>query len=387
MAIIDVIKYEGDNQTFVWKHPKEDFNTSSQLIVHESQEAIFFRDGRALDLFGPGRYTLEAENIPILNNLINLPTGGVSAFHCEVYFINKVEQMAIGWGTSSKIQYVDPTYGFPLAVGASGEMSLKIVDSRKILVKLVGTEALLKRSALESYFRMFLQTRVKAHFARAIKERKLSIFEMDAHLDELSDELRELLRPDFMEYGVELCQFMVTTVVRPEEDSSYQRFKDLFFRQYADVKDAQIRQRVAVIDQETDAKKKVIDAQANAAKRATEGYTYQQERGFDVAQRMAGNEAVGEFTNMGIGMGMISGVGAPVAGMVSGAVQGAVGSLADSGQVQGKAPTEQGESDPQQGANGDDPVEALSTLKKLLDAGLIPQEAYDKKMNEILGRL
>ena len=99
--IVDVIKYEGDNSTFVWKHPCEDFNTNTQLIVHESQEAIFFMNGLALDLFGSGRYTLETQNIPLVRNFINLPTDGVSAFHCEVYFVNKTEQMALRWGTDS----------------------------------------------------------------------------------------------------------------------------------------------------------------------------------------------------------------------------------------------------------------------------------------------
>lgn len=376
MALIDVIKYEGDNRTFVWKHPEEDFNTSTQLIVHESQEAVFFRDGRALDLFGPGRYTLETQNIPVLNKLVNLPTGGESAFHCEIYFVNKTEQMAVGWGTNSKIQYVEPTYGFPLSVGASGEMSLRVSDSRRLLINLVGTEALLSRDSLVAYFRMFLQTRIKAHFAKAIQLRSISIFEMDAHLLEFSDELKQLLSADFEEYGVELRNFMVTTIVRPEDDPIYQRFKDLFFRQFADVKDAEIRQQVQVIDQETEAKKTVIEAQAVATKRATEGYTYQQERGFDVAQQMAQNEAVGEFTNMGIGMGMIGGVGAPVAGMVGSVMGDAVGSVGAA--VVQTTPQQQGASDP---------VSVLRQLKELLDAGLIPQETYDSKMNEVLSRM
>ena len=111
--IAAVIKYEGDNSTFVWKHPCEDFNTSTQLIVHESQEAVFFLNGQALDLFGPGRHTLETQNIPLLRHLINIPTDGETAFHCEVYFINKTEQMAIRWGTDSKVQYIEPTYKFP----------------------------------------------------------------------------------------------------------------------------------------------------------------------------------------------------------------------------------------------------------------------------------
>ena len=109
MAITEVIKYEGDNSTFVWKHPVEDFNTNAQLIVHETQEAVFFLNGQPLDLFGSGRYTLEIQNIPLLRHAINIPTGGQSAFHCEVYFVNKTEQMAIRWGTDSKVQYVEPT--------------------------------------------------------------------------------------------------------------------------------------------------------------------------------------------------------------------------------------------------------------------------------------
>ena len=135
MKIFDVIKYEGDNSTFIWKHPCEDFNCLSQLIVHENQEAVFFMNGQALDLFGPGRYTLKTQNIPIIGKVLNLATGGLSPFHCEVYFINKSEQMAIKWGTDSKIQFIEPTYKFPLSIGASGEMSLQVNDSKKLLVK------------------------------------------------------------------------------------------------------------------------------------------------------------------------------------------------------------------------------------------------------------
>ena len=93
--IAEIIKYEGDNSTFIWKHPCEDFNTTTQLIVHESQEAIFFMNGQALDLFGPGRHTLETQNIPLLRKFAN--TLLKTPFHCEVYFINKTEQMAIRW--------------------------------------------------------------------------------------------------------------------------------------------------------------------------------------------------------------------------------------------------------------------------------------------------
>ena len=104
MAIAQVLKYEGDNSTFIWKHPCEDFNNLTQLIVHESQEAIFFMNGQALDLFGAGRYTLETQNIPKISKLFHRVMDDENPFHCEVYFINKTEQMNIKLGTDSKVQ-------------------------------------------------------------------------------------------------------------------------------------------------------------------------------------------------------------------------------------------------------------------------------------------
>ena len=112
MKIADVLKFEGDNKSLIWKHPIEDFNKNTQLIVHQSQEAIFFLNGEAMDLFGPGRHTLVTEK------------------HCEVYFINKVEQMAIKWGTPEKFYFNEDIAGseVPFLIAARGEMSLKIRD-------------------------------------------------------------------------------------------------------------------------------------------------------------------------------------------------------------------------------------------------------------------
>lgn len=318
--IADIIKYEGDNTTFIWKHPCEDFNTTTQLIVHESQEAVFFLNGQALDLFGPGRHTLETQNIPLLRRFINLPTDGETTFHCEVYFINKTEQMAIRWGTDSKVQYIEPTYRFPLSIGASGEMSLAVSDSRKLLVKLVGTERVLTRDKLTTYFRSILMTRVKTYMAQSMRENAINIFEVDEKLEAFSEDIHKRLIPDFEEYGVDLRLFYITTIVKPDGDPQYEKFKDLHFRQYADIAEAQLRQKTEVIHAETEAKKVVIDSQAQATKRMQEGYTYQQERGFDVAQDIAKNEAVGEFTNMGVGLGVMTGIGGQVGSMVGGAV-------------------------------------------------------------------
>ncbi len=322
--IAEIIKYEGDNSTFIWKHPCEDFNSLTQLIVHESQEAIFFMNGQALDLFGAGRYTLETENIPKIGKFLNRTTGDKTPFHCEVYFINKTEQMAIKWGTDSKVQYIEPTYGFPISIGASGEMSLRAEDSRRLLLKLVGTESYLGREKLVSYFRAFLMTKVKTYIAQVMKANSINIFEIDENLTVFSENIKKLLVEDFMEYGVCLEQFFVTNVLKPDGDRQYEKFKELHFRQYADIAEAKLRQQTDLIYAQTEAQKVVIDSQAQATKRAQEGYTYVQERGFDVAEKVAQNEAVGEFTNLGVGFGTMAGVGGAVGGMVGGMMNDAV---------------------------------------------------------------
>lgn len=333
--IADIIKYEGDNSTFIWKHPLEDFNSLTQLIVHESQEAIFFMNGQALDLFGPGRYTLETQNIPKIGRLLNRTTGDKTPFHCEVYFINKTEQMAIKWGTDSKVQYVEPTYGFPISIGASGEMALSVEDSRKLLVTLVGTERVLERDQLVTFFRAFLMTRVKTYIAQEMKSSAINIFEIDECLETFSKDIKSRLLGDFEEYGVTLNRFFVTTIVKPDGDPQYEKFKELHFRQYADIAEAKLKQQTDVIYAQTEAQKTVIESQALAQKRATEGYTYQQERGFDVAEHAAQNEGVGEFTNMGVGLGLMTGIGGTVGGMVGGAVNDAFSGINTQSQPQG----------------------------------------------------
>ena len=322
--IADIIKYEGDNSTFIWKHPCEDFNSLTQLIVHESQEAIFMMNGQALDMFGAGRYTLETQNIPKLGKILNRATGDQTPFHCEVYFINKTEQMAIKWGTDSRVQFIEPTYGFPISIGASGEMALRADDSRKLLLKLVGTENDLSQMRLVQYFRAFLMTKVKSYLAQTIKAQKINIFEIDEKLQELSTKLNEMLRPDFEDYGIALERFFVTTIVKPDGDAQYESFKSLHFRQYADIAEAKLRQQIGIIDEETKARQTIIESQAMATKRAQEGYTYQQERGFDVAEGFASNEAAGQFTGMGVGLGMMAGVGGTMAGVVGGAMNDAL---------------------------------------------------------------
>ena len=249
---------EMDNKTFVWKYPGHHFNTMSQLIVNESQEAIFFLNGEALDSFGPGRYTLETQNIPKLSKIIyGSKTGGAVPFQSEVYFVNLTDQMAILWGTDSKVEYIEPQYKFPVKVGACGEMILRVIDPRKLLIKLVGTDALLTQAGLVSYFKSILMTKVKSYIAQVLSSRKISIFEIDSHLDVFSEELKERLKGDFEEYGMGLVRFLVTTVQKPDGDALYDKFRELSYRQVIEVEDAKIRQQVGIINAQTKAQNEI----------------------------------------------------------------------------------------------------------------------------------
>ena len=233
--IAEIIKYEGDNSTFIWKHPCEDFNSMSQLIVHESQEAIFFLNGQALDLFGPGRHTLETQNIPLVGKALNRVTGGDNPFHCEVYFINKTVQMAIKWGTDSKVRFIEPTLGIPFEIGACGELNLAVKDARKLLVKLVGTMNGISWSAggnnftkdISSSFRPLISTAVKAHLSASIKEQNINLLEIDENLEKLSEALRASINPGFEEYGLTIPQLYITGVLLPENDNNFKRMRDL----------------------------------------------------------------------------------------------------------------------------------------------------------------
>ena len=233
-GLASIIKYEGDNNTLIWKHPIEDFNYGSQLIVHESQEAIFFRDGQALDLFGAGRYTLETQQLPLLEKVYKLPTDTEGTFHSEVYFINKTVQMAIKWGTPEKVRFIDPLTGVPLELGASGELNLAVADSRKLLLKLVGTtkgiawgdgEGLTK--SVQASFRPLIANTVKTNLSAVIKENAIDLLEVDEKLDLISDRLRDRLLPGFEEYGLTIPQFYVTNVVLPEHDPNFKRIREL----------------------------------------------------------------------------------------------------------------------------------------------------------------
>ena len=350
-GLASIIKYEGDNETLVWKHPTEDFNMGSQLIVHESQEAVFFRDGQALDLFGAGRYTLETQQLPILEKLYKLPTDTDGTFHSEVYYINLATQMGIKWGTDSKVRLFDPASGMHIEIGASGEFNIRVTDSRKLLLKLVGTTEGMKQDNIfgakgsRGFFRSMIMTRVKTYLAQTIKDNGYNILEIDYHLQELSDSLRERINADIAEYGLTMPGFYVNSVLTPDDDPNFKRMKQQYADQYLKVREEDIRKKEAeaaaerkYIEAQTSARLKMIGAQgdaealrmkaqaeadayrmqaeAEAMEMKMKGYTYQQETARQVGLEAMQNGITGNGGSSG-GFGDIAGLGITLGAMGS----------------------------------------------------------------------
>ena len=250
--IINLIKYEGNNDVFIYKHPQVDFNIGSQLIVHESQEAVLFRNGMALESFGPGRHTLNSENIPFLRNQIESLTDGNSIFHCEVYFINLVTQLGIKWGTDSKIRMFDPISGLHVEIGAFGVFNIKVVDGRKLLLKVVGTSNELKQNNLFGLgdtlglFRGIIVSKVKNSLAKAIRENDLNILEIDGHIDELSAILKSVVNEFLESYGLEMPEFYITNISTPDDDPNFIKLKQQHAERYLRVQQQRILEAEAV---------------------------------------------------------------------------------------------------------------------------------------------
>ena len=175
MAIVDVVQYHGTPDIFAWRYPSNELGTWTQLIVNESQEAILVKGGQICDVFTAGRHTLSTGNIPILNKIINLPFGGRSPFTAEVWFINRVFSLDIKWGTASPIQLQDPKYKIFAPVRAFGQFGIQIEDSKKFLVKLVGTMPFFNTKTLTDYFKGLYVTRVKDRLSSCLVESKISI--------------------------------------------------------------------------------------------------------------------------------------------------------------------------------------------------------------------
>lgn len=332
---ISVIKYEGSNDVICFKYPIEDFLTGSELIVHESQQAVFYKDGEALDTFGPGRHFLTTDGLPLVGKLYNLNANQkAQPFHCEIYFVNMSSIMGIKWGTPNKVGLFDPHSGLHVDIGACGTFNLVVTNPRKLLFKLVGTtngifkDDIIDEKDFGGIFKDLVISKVKSNLAKVIKSTDINILEVDEHIDEISAYLKKEINPIMEEYGLSISEFFVTNILLPNDDSNFRKMKELYAEQYLKVKnenilkdEAMARQQRRMVEVQTEANEEVMRAQAKATayklqaeaeaeEMRMKGYTYQQETQRQVAVGAVTNPSSisgmnSSMIDLGVGIGMM----------------------------------------------------------------------------------
>lgn len=223
MGIIDVVRFDGlkSRDWLIYKYPSEDLVLGTQLIVQEGQVALFANNGAIADVFYPGTYTLVTENLPILKGMINLPFGGKTPFSAEIYFLNTTVRLDINWGTIDPIQLIDPKYYVKLRIRAFGQMGLRVLDASTLFKEVIGgmqKADIVKFDKIKEYYRGVLVIKVKSSIANAIITNGISALEISTKLEELSENVKEQVTPEFEKYGFDVTNFFIQSINFPDED-------------------------------------------------------------------------------------------------------------------------------------------------------------------------
>ena len=265
MAIIDLVSWspQGNQTIYAYRFPETNLSTFTQLIVQESQEAILFSKGQIVGKFGPGKHTLNTENLPVLRSLYGLPFGGKNPFTAEVWFVNKLQPYNIDWAIN-RMDIHDADYNTGIPLVANGRYGLRITDAERFLIKIVGTKNTFDQQDLTDQFFGEFSSKTKATVAQFMIKNRIGLKQISAHLDVISEHLRNVMLPFWENIGLELTQFYITSI---EVDSS------------------------------TEVGKRVLDAISRQSAQSIGGYTWQQEQAFGVA-----NNAIDGISNSDSGI-------------------------------------------------------------------------------------
>ena len=340
----DVIKWEPEKgselDVIVHKFEYEDFPNGSQLIVGHSQMAFFVNNmeagssgvaggsgqAQASVFIGPCKIKLDTGNprFSLFRNFNNALTGGDSAFHCTVYFINTTYLNDLNWGTQSPIVIMDPVEEVNIHVRAQGlfgvhieqaDEALAVVQAMKVLKKIVGTKADFSKNDLIAFMRAKILDYVPTLLATRMIDKNVGILTISKYLKEFSNIIKDDLVEHFNDFGLTLDNFSFNNINAPDEDLQA-------------INEMKIAKKRAQLEAEGTANKMDIESAARARQREREGYTYQQERSFDVMSDAAQNEGMSSnFMGAGMGLGMGLGVGGAMGAGFSNVAQNSIGSI------------------------------------------------------------
>ena len=335
MSIIDLVKYDQPyDAEFVWKFPGEDLKLGTQVIVNQSQEAVFVKGGQVLDILSAGTHTLSAGNLPFLNKLINIPFDGNAPFTAEIWYVNKIAKRNLKWGTPTPIPIRDPVLDFPVSVRSFGKWGIRIADTRAFITQIVGSQFGVDAEKIKQYFIGEIIQKLSATLSGAITNQQMSVLDLQAEITQLSLATKESITKEFGRFGLEVVNFNIESISIPPKEMS--RLQEVFAK----------------------------TLEARELSKTDVGGAYTAIKSFEVLTTAAENpgdgSGVGAFLGAGIGLG----AGLPVGQQIGQNID-----------VKKDEVTKE------------DSSSRLRKLKSMLDEGLITEELFNSKREKILGDL
>ena len=366
MAIIDVLKYDGPNNVLVWKwrsannaSREEELRLGTQLVVNQSQEACFIKGGQLLDVFPPGTHTLSTKNLPLISSIIGLAFGGDSPFKAEVYFVNKSVSMDTKFGLIP-FNMIEPNFKAPVPITSRGSFALTVADAKLFLNKIVGTVSNFESQTLAQYFRGTLTECVKNAITKIAREQAISPFELESISYEVSSVVKPLITPIIAEYGLDIKLFNIEGISVIYDEPRVKKLLDDYQKMMSE--DAEERMRLK-------RRKENLDV-------------YKVERSFDTSEKMAENMGggVGGSNLVGtmIGMSMVPPIANTMGNIMGNSMQPINNSQINSNNNQQSAVPQ---------VSYDVIIDAIKKLGELKAAGILTEEEFNSKKQELLNKI
>lgn len=357
MAIIDVLKYDGPNNVLVYKwrpkdggHREEELRLGTQLIVNQSQQAVFVKGGAIADIFDAGTHTLSAQNLPILTNLIGLAFGGQSPFKAEVYFVNKAVAMDIKFGLYP-FNMLEPNFRVPIPLTSRGSFALRIIDPKTFMNRTIGTIRDFEADTLQQFFRGIITENVKSAITKIAKEQKLSPLELEAIVLDVSDAVKGIISETFYKYGLCLEMFNIEAIPIIKDDEKVKKIEEDYHRLMA--QDMEERMRLE--------------------RRAKNLEVYKVERSFDTTEKVAeniGGSGIGGDTSGVVGTVIGLGLAQPIANTIANTISNVTPNI-----------------QPQQANSNNDIIQLIQQLKELNTAGALSDKEFEEQKKELLSKI